>query len=71
MKFLSDIGWLAALRRWRGPRHRGPEPADMGTAFGLDSITVVDFDSTQYPHAEGSVSSAHDWNRRLARRSRL
>ncbi len=41
----------------------------MGTAFGLDSITVVDFESSQQP---GPASRAPgDWERRLDRRSRL
>jgi len=42
----------------------------MGTAFGLDSITVVDFDSTQHPGVDGSLQ-ASGWQRRVTRRSRL
>ena len=42
----------------------------MGTAFGLDSITIVDFDSTQHPSAD-SVAQPSGWERRVARRSRL
>jgi len=70
MKLFSDNFWLAALRSWRGQRPRSPEPADMGTAFGLDSITVVDFDSTLCPGADGSVQVS-GWQRRVTRRSRL
>ncbi len=69
MKLLPHTAWFAALRSWRGLRRRGQEPADMGTAFGLDSITVVDFDSTQYP--ESTSRAPGDWARRLDRRSRL
>jgi hypothetical protein len=42
----------------------------MGTAFGLDSITVVDFDTTQHPGPD-SAHAAAGWQRRLTRRSRL
>lgn len=69
MKLLPQTGWFAALRSWRGLRRRDQEPADMGTAFGLDSITIVDFDSTQYP--ESTSRAPGDWARRLDRRSRL
>ena len=41
----------------------------MGTAFGLDSITIVDFDSTQQPESGSRAPGA--WERRLDRRSRL
>ena len=43
----------------------------MGTAFGLNSITVVDFDSTQDPREGGTSATANDWHRRVTRRSRL
>jgi len=46
MKRLFDSTWFAALKRWRAPRRVDPDAGDMGTAFGLDSITVVDFDTT-------------------------
>lgn len=71
MKLFTDTAWFAALRSWRGQRRRGQEPADMGTAFGLDSITVVDFDSTQHPDAGGAALAAAGWQRRVTRRSRL
>ena len=70
MKLFPGATWFAALRSWRGQRRRGQEPADMGTAFGLDSITVVDFDTTQHPGPD-SAHAAAGWQRRLTRRSRL
>ncbi|MGH8796455.1 MAG: hypothetical protein ACREXI_05315 [Caldimonas sp.] len=70
MKLLPETGWFTALRAWREQRRTGQDPGDMGTAFGLDSITVVDFDSTQAP-VEGGSRRAGDWQRRLTRRSRL
>jgi hypothetical protein len=70
MKLISDSGWFTAFRAWRRRRREGADPADMGTAWGLDSITIVDFDE---PAGPASVATAppHDWQRRLARRSRL
>jgi hypothetical protein len=69
MKLLPDP-WLAALKAWRLQGRAGKEPADMGTAFGLDSITVVDFEPSSAP-GEAGAAPASDWHRRLARRSRL
>jgi hypothetical protein len=66
MRIFPTIGWLAGLRAaWRRARH-GPDPADMGTAFGLDSITVVEFEAGAPP-----ATPPAPWERRLARRSRL
>lgn len=72
MKLLPDP-WLAALKAWRLQRRAGragKEPADMGTAFGLDSITVIDFEPTAAP-GEAGPAPASGWHRRLTRRSRL
>jgi hypothetical protein len=67
MRFFPTTGWLAGLRSaWRRAR-RGPDPADMGTAFGLDSITVVEFEASAAP----PTTPPAPWERRLARRSRL
>ena len=70
MKRLFDSTWFAALKRWRAPRRVNPDAGDMGTAFGLDSITVVDFE-TSAAQSEFSNSAMNDWHRRLTRRSRL
>ena len=45
MKLLFDTAWFTALTRWRAERRVDPDAGDMGTAFGLDSITVVDFEA--------------------------
>ena len=72
MKLLSDTAWIAAFRAWRGQRRLQHDPAEMGTAFGLDSITVIDFDhSTSAVEKAGAAPAASDWHRRVARRSRL
>ena len=72
MKLLSEPGWLAALRSvWRRARERDADPADMGTAFGLDSITVVEFEPSAGPADSGAASLSPWQQHRLARRSRL
>ena len=70
MKLITDTAWFSALKDWRGKRRSGQDPADMGTAFGLDSITVVDFESTVDPREPGGPAWGA-WERRLTRRSRL
>lgn len=42
MSWTAGARWLKALTARRAERRRGPDPADMGTAFGLDAITVID-----------------------------
>ena len=69
MKLLSESAWFNAFKAWRRPRRDGADPAEMGTAFGLDSITIVDFDETVT--GEAAAAAPRDWQRRLARRSRL
>jgi hypothetical protein len=71
MKFLPDAAWFHAFRAWRGQRRERHDPAEMGTAFGLDSITVIDFESTSAPESVAGSPVASDWHRRVARRSRL
>jgi len=70
MKRPSPFAWFAALRSaWGRTRHDRTDPADMGTALGLDSITVIEFEASRAP---ASVRPAlPPWQRRLARRSRL
>ena len=41
MKLLAGARWLLTLGSRRESRRRGSEPADMGTAFGLDAITTI------------------------------
>lgn len=68
MKLFSALAWLNALRSRRKRRRGEPDPAEMGTAFGLDSITRLDSSLlSQWPPA-GAASSA--WEQRLVRRSR-
>ena len=69
MKLISNSAWFTAFKAWRQRRRDDADPAGMGTAFGLDSITIVDFDDTA--PATAATVPPRDWQRRLARRSRL
>ena len=41
MNLLAGARWLLTLGSRRASRRRGNDPADMGTAFGLDAITTT------------------------------
>jgi hypothetical protein len=67
MKLFSCPSWMAAFKAWRRrAHHHAADAGDMGTAFGLDSITIVDFEPSEAP-----ATKAPSWQRRLDRRSRL
>ena len=67
MKLFSYPAWIAAFKAWRRrPYPRSTDPGDMGTAFGLDSITIVDFEPSEVP-----TTKPPSWQRRIDRRSRL
>lgn len=68
MKLLLAALAAAFRRRRRRPR-RTEDAGDMGTAFGLDSITVVDIHGPSPVPQERTLESA--WQRRVTRRSRL
>jgi hypothetical protein len=42
MNLIAGARWLLALTSRRATRRRGADPADMGTAFGLDAITTLE-----------------------------
>ena len=41
MNLLAGARWLLTLGSRRASRPTGSDPADMGTAFGLDAITTT------------------------------
>ena len=41
MNLFAGARWLMSLRSRRASRRHGSDPADMGTAFGLDAITTI------------------------------
>ena len=69
MNWSARFSWLAALRGRRAPRSTETDPADMGTAFGLDasfeSPATLPPGHTLPPAALSSLES------RLIRRSGL
>jgi hypothetical protein len=71
MNWATGLSWLAALKPPHGPTSDEADPADMGTAFGLDaSFGPVD---AAAPGAEPDTPSAPrvPWEHRLTRRSCL
>jgi hypothetical protein len=42
MNLIAGARWLFALTSRRATPRRGNDPADMGTAFGLDAITTLE-----------------------------
>ena len=71
MNLIAGARWLFALTA-RRPARRGSDPADMGTAFGLDAITTL-----LEPEALGESAPGDDashpsrFELRLHRRSTL
>lgn len=56
---------LLLMRLARGHRApRAPDPADMGTAFGLDYILDQAANDTGPPEAVGAARASTDWFRR-------
>ena len=72
MNLFAGARWLLTLGSRRANRRHGSDPADMGTAFGLDAITT-----TLEPESLGESSSNADapgpsrFELRLHRRSTL
>ena len=61
---------LRLLGLSRRARARGPaDPADMGTAFGLDACTTLDADSIEAAAARAWLETADHFQLRLHRRS--
>ena len=71
MKLLPVLARIIGLRRPRRRRLAGDDPADMGTAFGLDATTTVgdDFDEHTLRAAQAQPP-AGPWHE-LDRRSRI
>lgn len=73
MKMFRPMSFLAALLPQRSTAHVSGDPADMGTAFGLESVTVVETERTgREPTALETTAAAEDhWERRANGRSRI
>ena len=72
MKLIAGARWLLSLGSRRASRPAGSDPADMGTAFGLDAITTTfEPDATgEAPRCDGPASPSR-FELRLHRRSTL
>jgi len=72
MNLIAGARWLFALTA-RPPARRGSDPADMGTAFGLDAITSLQPDSLGEPLQRElhPVPAITPFEHRLHRRSSL
>ena len=42
MNLFAGARWLMSLTSRRASRRHGSDPADMGTAFGLDATTTLE-----------------------------
>lgn len=72
MNLIAGVRWLLALTTRRAVQRRGSDPADMGTAFGLDAITTIEpasLDEAQ--RREASETTPSRLELRLHRRSTL
>ena len=72
MNWHTGLSWLSALKAGRAERHPAePDPADMGTAFGLDaSFGPVDAEAP-LPCSPVAAQASPPWEHRLTRRSSL
>jgi len=71
MNLIAGVRWLfARASRRAASRRRDREPADMGTAFGLDAITTLEaeLDDERSPRPAPEISR---FERRLRRRNTL
>jgi hypothetical protein len=71
MNLIAGARWLLALTSRRATRRRGSDPADMGTAFGLDAITTLEADLDSGLREAQPVTQSSRFEHRLRRRSRL
>ena len=71
MNLIAGARWLLSLGSRRAVGRQGSDPADMGTAFGLDAITTLEPETLgQAPEGEASPEPSR-FELRLHRRSTL
>ncbi len=71
MNLIAGARWLFALASPRARQRRGADPADMGTAFGLDAITTLDAELAAEPRDAEPALEPSRFEHRSRRRSRL
>ena len=71
MNLASTMAWLGSFGRRRRGRGAATDPANMGTAFGLDAITPQRVDLVAPGSQRTGAAACPAWDRRVVRRSRL
>ena len=71
MNLFAGARWLLSLGSRRASRRQGSDPADMGTAFGLDAITILEPESVSASELSDDAHRPSRFELRLHRRSTL
>ena len=71
MNLFAGARWLLTLGSRRASRRRGSDPADMGTAFGLDASTTLEPETLGESLLGDDVAQPSRLELRLHRRSTL
>ncbi len=72
MNWSTGLSWLAGLKAAPAEqRSDEPDPADMGTAFGLDASFGPVGDAPLPGFGRGASEAPPPWEHRLTRRSSL
>ena len=71
MNLIAAVRWLIALTPRRATRRHGGDPADMGTAFGLDAITTLEGELDSGLRESRPVLEASRFEHRSRRRTGL
>ena len=71
MNLFAGARWLLTLGSRRASRRRGSDPADMGTALGLDAITTLEPETLGESPLGDDVAQPSRLELRLHRRSTL
>ena len=71
MNWSTGISWLTTLRGEHSPPFDPNDPADMGTAFGLDASLAPEDSDFVDPSPIAPSRTERPWESRLVRRSGL
>jgi hypothetical protein len=71
MNLVAGVRWLLSLTSRRASGRHGSDPADMGTAFGLDAITTLEPESPGEVQQREAAPAPSRFELRLHRRSTL
>ncbi|MGZ5132113.1 MAG: hypothetical protein ACXWCU_01675 [Caldimonas sp.] len=71
MNLITGVRLLLALTTRRATQRRGRDPADMGTAFGLDATTTLEPTTLEEAQQREQMGTPSRLELRLHRRSTL